>query len=461
MISYLLTASLYMLLFYSLYALLFRRNTFFGLNRAYLVGTLLAALLLPFVEVPAHPMAILPLQHLVLPTFVVDGSTQSTTPAHWLGLPWFWLLYGLGSGIMLARLLLNLRAVLRVIRQGVPEPGPAYTRVMLPHDRLPSFSFGRFLVLNQTDALAQSATLIRHEEAHIRQQHTADILFLELVKIGFWFNPALWLYKHSLQEVHEFLADRAVLQTPQPDYPQQLVAYVLKVSPADLITPFVSRSTLKQRIIMLQKPASSRKALVSYALILPLTGLLLMCTQAEQDQPQSTAARQAATVKGDILTVVDQSPEFPGGMAGLGNFIGRNIKYPAAAEKAGIEGRVFVSFVVTTSGDVTDIRILKDVGFGTGEEAKRVVSLMPRWIPAKHKGEVVNVRFNLPINFQLTEDKVETAFLEQFKRFTVNGNVVSPEQFLTLCKNQVKANKPSLVINANAITQAISLESSL
>ena len=253
---YFLNASLYLLLFYGCYVLLLRRNTFFGLNRAYLLLSVGLSLVLPLVELPGETRAALPngTITLTLPTFVVGR----TTPLQTNGLTtdqWFWLIYGLGVVVMLVRLGLNGRAVRRLIDRGTAFPNWDYTLVHLPDDSVPSFSFGRYLVLNLTDAGTEPDALIRHEEAHIRQRHTADILGIELVRAAFWFNPLLLLYKRSLQEVHEFLADEAVAQTaPRPDYARQLVAYALNVPAALLTTPFVSVSTLKQRIVMLHKP---------------------------------------------------------------------------------------------------------------------------------------------------------------------------------------------------------------
>ena len=261
-------------------------------------------------------------------------------------------------------------------------------------------------------AQTEPDALMHHEEAHIRQRHTADVLFTELVRAVFWYNPVLWLYKLAVQEVHEFLADRVASDAVAPieiDYPRQLVAYALCVAPTALVTPFVSMSTLKQRIVMLKKPQSNRRALLQYALVLPVAGLLTLCTQPDRDQPitetllkvEQSEARQSIVVDGPIFTVVEQQPEFPGGWAGLSQYLAQSIKYPAAAQRADVSGRVFLSFVVTKNGEITDVNLLKGIGFGADEEAIRVTAQMPRWIPGKQNGRAVNVKYNLPINFTL------------------------------------------------------------
>ena len=102
-----------------------------------------------------------------------------------------------------------------------------------------------------------------------------------------------------------------------------------------------------------------------------------------------------------IYSVVEEIPEFPGGIQAMYNFLGENIKYPEAAKRANVQGKVFLSFTVTKKGDIQDIKVLKGIGFGADEEAMRVVSIMPRWKSGMQSGRAVNVKYNLPIAFQV------------------------------------------------------------
>lgn len=113
------------------------------------------------------------------------------------------------------------------------------------------------------------------------------------------------------------------------------------------------------------------------------------------------AVEAPAPKEEEIFTVVEQQPEFTGGMAALGQYLQKNLRYPAAAQRANVSGRVFVSFVVNTDGSIQDVQVLKGLGFGTDEEAIRVVKSMPKWRPGKQSGRPVRVKYNLPINFQL------------------------------------------------------------
>jgi len=102
-----------------------------------------------------------------------------------------------------------------------------------------------------------------------------------------------------------------------------------------------------------------------------------------------------------IFTVVESMPEFKGGMAKLYTYLGNNIKYPVMAKESGIQGKVYVTFVVERDGSITDVRVLRGIGGGCDEEAIRVVAGMPSWKPGKQRGKPVRVQYNLPVRFTL------------------------------------------------------------
>ncbi|NNF01364.1 MAG: energy transducer TonB [Bacteroidia bacterium] len=103
----------------------------------------------------------------------------------------------------------------------------------------------------------------------------------------------------------------------------------------------------------------------------------------------------------EIFMIVEQMPTFPGGEAALHGYLQKNIKYPPVARENGISGTVYVNFVVTETGSITDIKILRGIGGGCDEEAVRVIRSMPNWKPGKQRGKAVKVSFNCPINFKL------------------------------------------------------------
>jgi protein TonB len=103
----------------------------------------------------------------------------------------------------------------------------------------------------------------------------------------------------------------------------------------------------------------------------------------------------------EVLITVDTPPMFIGGMPILKKYLSDNLSYPRKAAKKNIEGTVYISFVVDTDGKVTEVTILKGIGYGCDQEAERVVKRMPSWIPGQHEGKKVKVRYSLPISFKL------------------------------------------------------------
>jgi periplasmic protein TonB len=103
----------------------------------------------------------------------------------------------------------------------------------------------------------------------------------------------------------------------------------------------------------------------------------------------------------EVFTVVEQNAEFQGGQSAMGKFLQKNLRYPPAAQRANVSGRVFLSFIVDRNGEISDVNVIKGLGFGCDEEAVRVVKAMPRWNPGKQSGRAVKSKFNLPISFVL------------------------------------------------------------
>ncbi|MBR1550076.1 MAG: energy transducer TonB [Bacteroidales bacterium] len=130
------------------------------------------------------------------------------------------------------------------------------------------------------------------------------------------------------------------------------------------------------------------------------TALALSLLAAAQTPQETTAPRQQAATETDnaIFTVVEQAPEYPGGMEALYQFIASNIKYPGSPETS-VNGKVVVSFVIEKDGSISNAKVVRELAPGFGDEALRVVKLMPKWKPGRQNGEPVRVQFNLPVNF--------------------------------------------------------------
>ena len=126
----------------------------------------------------------------------------------------------------------------------------------------------------------------------------------------------------------------------------------------------------------------------------------------DMEVDEDTEIQQIEQVEEDveeekIFKIVEDMPQFPGGQQALMKYLAENIKYPAIARDAGIQGTVFVTFVVDENGNVGEVEVLRGIGGGADEEAKRVVRSMPKWKPGKQRGKPVKVQYNLPVRFTL------------------------------------------------------------
>lgn len=410
-LDYFLKTNLYLVLFYGCYWLGLRKHTFFGLNRAYLLLSIGLALVLPFVDLSAQTIEAIPVTVMQLPITITNQPAAAGPD--WIAIGW--QMYGLVALLLLGRFLFRIAHLLRFIQRSTRQKADGYTLVLPQSASTPTFSFFHFLVLSPADAAGNWELIRQHERVHIQQRHSLDVLFLELAHVVFWANPVLFLYKQAIQQIHEFLADQLTTTdgtTDKQQYMSFLVDYTFGIQPPSFSTPFSQPSNLKQRIVMLQKSKTNRWALGKYLVIGTVASALTVYVTAceERAKQEVKAVSEAGTtpevmVKNgkQIFTTVEEQPEFPGGMAALGKFIGENIHYPEQAAKNKVEGRVFVRFLVNTDGSIQDVQLLKGIGYGADAEAIRVVQAMPKWTPGKQKGQPVNVQYNLPINFQLEE----------------------------------------------------------
>lgn len=306
-LPYLVKVNLYWILFYACYWLLFRKHTFFKWNRFYLITTLMISWALPLIELPAAPSdnPVLSISENAYDPGVVS---QAINPEYSISvvdsapiIDWSQILFAIyiiGFGIMAVQLLRGLNDLRKVIANNTVIPFEEYTIVFLDSENIPnetlgqqpgSFSFFKWLFLTKDDYEHHLDTILNHELVHIKQRHSWDIVFVELLKTAFWFNPVLWLYKNSMQEVHEFLADEDVPN--RNAYSNFLVSYALNAPVQSLTNHFFNSRLLKIRIQMIYKHRTSRWLLSKYSVIIPVAVLAVFLT----------AARERIDVKDEIL----------------------------------------------------------------------------------------------------------------------------------------------------------------
>lgn len=142
-----------------------------------------------------------------------------------------------------------------------------------------------------------------------------------------------------------------------------------------------------------------------------LVGMPMACnqrsltTQSGQTNQSLSQATNQSVMEEEVFTVCEVPPSFPGGNAQIGSYLRQNLHYPEAARQAKVDGKVFVSFIVTNQGHIKNATVLKGYGYGINEEAVRLVQTMPTWIPGRQAGRAVNVKYNLVIPFDLAGQK--------------------------------------------------------
>ena len=409
-------SSLYLALFYAFFLLVMRRTTFFRLNRILLLAGTVMCFLLPLLRLRTVEMPLLmagPLSEAASEPALTAGPSAASP------VPYLELLYALGFLAVLAWTVAAMVRMERTIRKGAATRLEDGIRLVLTEADIPSFSWGRTIVMSRKDS-EQNPVIRLHEEAHIRKVHTLDILLFTAVTLVHWFNPLVWITLSELKLLHEYEADDAVLNhgIDATQYQLLLVRKAVGEKRFSLANGF-QHAKLKNRIdMMLQSPSSGWKRL-SWLAILPfLAGTMFLCNPVRAkvvsaDLPETVLSEAAPAALPDTTKVVpfatvEVKPMFNGGDAiEFSKWVNENLKYPQAAKDAGVQGRVTLQFTVYPDGSVRDTKVLRGVNPDLDAEALRVVSASPDWTPGYVKGEPVKVTYTFPVIFKLSGDKTE------------------------------------------------------
>ena len=422
---YLLQVNVGLILFYALYKLVCTRDTFFRSRRFILIVSLVLPFILPFIDVREWLESrdrMIMLTHFdysaVLPEIVVGSEAVETGNRVFVLSEWIGYLYLAGVVVLLVRLVVQAFSLYRLIVR-MPEKEINGVRVKCLNDPSGPFSFFGWIFMNPATVKEDELDeILTHEMAHVKQHHSVDVLLAEMVSICCWMNPFAWLLKREVRLNLEFLADRKVMEagfaTKSYQYHLLGLAYNHKYG----LSNNFNFSHLKQRIIMMNKKKSNAAGHIKYALfVLPAFALLvagnISCSQdASQTEdakeevvapvsPETKEAPADSTAKEEVFMVAEQMPEFPGGMKEMLKFLQENVKYPENAMKNNVQGRVIVQFVIEKDGTPTEFKVLRSVDPDLDAEALRVLQTMPKWKPGMQRGEVVRVKFTVPVSFKL------------------------------------------------------------
>lgn len=273
---YLIKSCLYIMAFYLPFISVLKRTTFFNANRVYLVSGLILSLTLPLYngsETISHyaPADLSLMEPIVARTQSVISSTKESTVAVSAGTLLF-VFYLVGIMVRLTMLTLSVAGILKLKKQGEILEYQDLT-VFETNTPVP-FSFFKYVFLPRA---LEEPGILAHEEAHVRQYHWIDLLIVELASIILWFNPVMTFYKRSLQQQHEYLADRTAINggIGIGEYLTTIKRQIELAASPSLISEFYFQS-IKNRINMMTRRSTSVYGLATYTLVLPLIVCLLM-----------------------------------------------------------------------------------------------------------------------------------------------------------------------------------------
>ena len=449
-----------------IYVLFLRKETFFRINRLFLLGSVLFSVILPVIKlrifapqsVILSEITVTPYRNLLESITVYSHGLSGTVEQAVLSANLLIYFYIAGVAFFFGIFLFRIIQLILIIKRSSVQSAYGVKMVMLEKETSP-YSFLKYVFVSQSLMKSRGYDkMIEHELEHVKQGHSLDVIILELLTVFQWFNPFMWMLNRAIRETHEFLADQAVLLKGVSRGEYKLLLLNQFVGGQLVIANNFNYSLIKNRIKMMSKIKSSKIAITKIAFGLLVATALIVAFACEQKESVISKKNQIdrvvkVTLSGELLKfdgdsadieklisiiskngnsvsykdssgqkvlmkiqtptpqmkiegeevfyIVEEMPEYPGGEMALRQYMATAVKYPDDAVKKGIQGKVYVTFVVSKDGTVADAKIARGVDPSLDTEALRVVNNLPKWKPGKQKGQAVNVSYTVPINFKL------------------------------------------------------------
>ena len=264
-----------LLVFYLFYRFLLKKETFHRFNRVVLVGTAVLSFLLPLCIITIRKPVEMDLQITGQAVALPDLSAAEIAPVAEPSAPW-WptslaVLFWAGVAFVLVRVVVSILCIARIVRRGECVREEDGCKVIVTDRNIDPFSWMRFIVLSRKDWEGDHASILAHEKAHIAYRHSVELLLVDVMSALQWFNPAIWMLRADLQELHEYEADDAVLRNGANlrEYQYLLIRKAVSKSGYSVANSF-NHSILKNRITMMSKSKSSLARGLRALYLLPL-----------------------------------------------------------------------------------------------------------------------------------------------------------------------------------------------
>ena len=390
LLIYQIESSFCIIILFAVWYLLMRKDTFFSQNRFILLFIVAFSLITPLLNINLSnsfgSIAEYNLNEISLSKLTSVSETE------------FSFQNGLVILLLTVSFLLLIHHLISYVKvfkiNSVSKKLDSNIKILKMNSNISPFSLYKWIFIPEQYSIEESVMIINHEKVHIRKKHYLDRLFIELVCIFLWFNPVIWILLNELKKIHEYEADYFVAFNKDiiGDYLQLLYKSATGVSFSAATLNF-NVSIFMERIVMITKERSSKFAYVKQFLLMPIIFLLLINFSFSENQ-SSTENPKAK----DGSTKVEVMPVFKGD---LSQIMQSELKYPDAARKKGIQGKVVLGLYISENGTVSKIEVAESVEKSLDDEAVRVAGLLKNWEPAKSKNKSVAAKVFLPVQFKL------------------------------------------------------------
>ena len=411
---YIARAGLYLGLFYAFYLLVMRRTTFFRLNRALLLCGSFLCLMLPFFRLRTVMTG-----GLASELSMVAAGAETAEAAVSASFPWKEVLlavYAAGALATLTLYALSAWKIRRMMHRGESTRMADGCRLIVLDEDVPSFSWGRKIVMSRKD-LAENPAILTHEMMHVHCRHSVDLVLFFPLQLLFWWNPLVWITREELRLLHEYEADEGVIQKgiDATSYQLLLVRKAVGEHRFTLASGF-QHAKLKSRIEMMLKPGSSGWMRWSYVALVPVLGcFMFICNPVKAvnlQEATGTFAESAAEERipapnqeesayhmGAQMVLFEQMPRFNGGdTRAFSRWL--NTQSSNQIRNDGVQGRMLVQFTVGADGKVGDVKVLKGLREDLDNKVAQIIASSPDWEPGINaNGVAVPVSFSMPIVF--------------------------------------------------------------
>lgn len=453
MITYVIQVVLFQAIFLAVYDFFLSKETFFAKNRWYLLSTSLISFVIPLIKIPTFqkvaseeisiylPEIVLSPQSVIEQTTVYRSVSEST---NYLSI----LFFG-GIALFLLLFLTKLGRLLLLIYRHKRERKYDHTLILLPNSKK-AFSFFNYIFLGKNIKEENIENIVSHELVHSRQKHTIDLLIFELLKIGMWFNPMLYIYQKRIATVHEYISDASVIEsTSKETYVNKLINDLFGVSNMSFVNQFYKRTLIKKRIKMIMKEKSAQMKQLKYLLLIPmLLGMLLYTSclasnenkLAEENENLKESIKELKrkdsiqvglinymkekiipeTYKDSVVVedtseevsfmIIETPPTFPGCEESDKKCFNKKLQrhffenfnsdLPNKLQLSSGKKRLVMLFKIGKGGKVGNIKV-RAPHKELEKECTRVLELLPVMKPGKQRGKEVVVKYTLPMRIDV------------------------------------------------------------